>query len=58
MTEEYIDEYQTRLQKRELILQAGIIPYAQSYPRTHTIADIIALAVSYEFLPVETLMEH
>ncbi len=41
--QEQRNEYQTRLDKLTALKQAGIIPYANSFHKTHTIAELITL---------------
>jgi lysyl-tRNA synthetase class II len=40
MTEIHLDEYQTRKEKLKNMQEAGIIPYANKYLRTHTIEQL------------------
>jgi len=40
---EQLNEYETRLQRLQQLKEAGVIPYANKYDKTHTSADLISL---------------
>ncbi len=58
MTEIHLDEYQTRKEKLKNMQEAGIIPYANKYSRTHTIEQLRSWVQDNTLPAAETLMMH
>jgi lysyl-tRNA synthetase, class II len=56
MTEIHLDEYQTRKEKLKNMQEAWIIPYANKYTRTHTIAQLRSSVIENTLPAAETLM--
>jgi lysyl-tRNA synthetase class II len=40
MTDIHLDEHQTRVQKLNQLKQAGVIPYANRFEKTHSTHDL------------------
>ncbi len=38
-----LNEHETRIRRLQQLRNAGVIPYAQSFAKSHTCADLIAL---------------
>lgn len=53
-----LNEHETRLQKRQQLIDAGIPPYANVFQKSHTTQDLIALSSNYNLPSAEILMEH
>lgn len=51
-----LSEFEVRKEKLMLLREAGIEPFVTKYERTHTIADLRALAESYNLPPADLLM--
>lgn len=58
MTDIHLDEHQTRLLKRQQLLDAGIPPYANKFDKTHSTAQLKKIASNYNLPGAEMLMEH
>lgn len=57
MTESlHLDEYQTRLLKLHQLKEAGVIPYANNFPKTDLIAQLNEKANNYNLPDGELLM--
>lgn len=56
MEEQNLNEYHVRLQKLKLLREAGVIPYADRYERTHTAAAAVELAEKSTLRAVEEMV--
>lgn len=52
-----LSEYEVRQAKVAVLKNAGIVPYANRFERTHTIAQLRALTANYNMPDTELLME-
>jgi lysyl-tRNA synthetase class 2 len=53
-----LNEHETRLQKRQQLIDAGIPPYANVFQKSYTTQDLIVLSSNYNLPSAEILMEH
>jgi lysyl-tRNA synthetase, class II len=53
-----LNEHETRLQKRQQLIDAGIPPYANAFQKSHSTTDLIKLSESYNLPSAELLMEN
>jgi lysyl-tRNA synthetase class 2 len=53
-----LSEKEVRIQKVERIRQLGVIPFAQQYDKTQTIAEIIQQYTSQELREIETIISN
>jgi lysyl-tRNA synthetase class 2 len=56
MMSQPLSERDVRIQKVEKMKQMGIVPFAQSYDKTHAIADIIQAYTHQELREIETII--
>jgi lysyl-tRNA synthetase class 2 len=52
-----LSEYEVRQAKVTALKNAGVVPYANRFERTHTIAELRTLAANYNMPDTELLME-
>lgn len=58
MTETHLDEHQTRLLKLTQLKEAGVIPYANQYDKTHSTTDLMQIWEDTSNLQeIDTMME-
>jgi len=53
-----LNEHQTRLLKRQHLIDASIPPYADKFQKSHSTKDLIALSETYTLPSAELLMEN
>ncbi|MDR2190964.1 MAG: hypothetical protein LBP53_07545 [Candidatus Peribacteria bacterium] len=51
-----LSEREVRIQKIEKMKQMGVVPFAQSYDKTHTILEIIQKYEHATFREIETII--
>ncbi len=57
MEEQNLNEYHVRLQKLKLLREAGVVPYADRFERSHTATEALGVAEKGEGVPGEKMKE-